>query len=324
MFFKKLVFISFTLFTLLACSEKKDMSVGIIQTSDHEALDSARLGVIKALENQGFTANNTCIIKWESAQGNAATASQIAQKFVGKSYDVIVTIGTLASQSALQVTQQTAQNGSINVPIIYTSVTDPKNAKLQGNISGVNDFIAPKVQFETFKAVLPGLQKIGIIYSAGEQNSIVLNEAMKKEASNFGITLVFANATKTSDVYGAAMSLVGKVDALFVNNDNIALAAFDAILKVGREHKIPVFVSDTELVEKGALAAVGADQFAIGLKAGEMVGSLLKRDADKRTAATIPATGPDKPELYLNKKTADTLGIPLSAAILKKAAKVYE
>ncbi|MBX9977231.1 MAG: ABC transporter substrate-binding protein, partial [Alphaproteobacteria bacterium] len=243
--------LTLNLFTILsacilftACSETSKPKVGVIQTSDHEALDATRLGVMDDLRSKGLIPDQDIIFKWESAQGNPATASQIAQKFIGQKYDVIVTIGTLASQSTLQ-----AVKGS-SIPVIYASVTDPKNAKLTGNISGVSNFIEPKIQFETFQKILPHLKKIGVIYSPGEQNSVVLNELMEKVGKELGLEVVFAPASKTSDVYAAAMSLVGKADALFVNNDNVALAAFDAVLKVGKENKVPVFVSDTDLVAK--------------------------------------------------------------------------
>ena len=46
-------------------------------------------------------------------------------------------------------------------------------------------------------------------------------------------------------------SLIGKVDAIFINNDNTALAAFEAIGTISQEHNLPVFVSDIDFIKKG-------------------------------------------------------------------------
>ncbi len=317
MFFKKISTFFSILFLLSACSEKAHQKVGIIQTSDHEALNATRLGVMDELRSRGLTPGQDIKFKWESAQGNPAMASQIAQKFIGHKYDVLVAIGTLAAQATLQATQ------GAGIPVVYASVTDPKSAKLEGNITGVSNFVQPHVQFAMFKKILTHLKKIGVIYSAGEQNSIALVEPMENAAKELGLELLFANATKTSDVYASAMSLVGKVDALFVNNDNVALAAFDAILKVGKENKIPVFVSDTDLVEKGALAALGPSQHRIGLKAGHMVADLLEMSQEARDAGKITAVGPDHTLLYVNTKVAESLGLSISDTLLREAAKVF-
>ncbi|MEI2711457.1 MAG: ABC transporter substrate-binding protein [Chitinophagaceae bacterium] len=302
---------------LMGCSEKDKPKIGVIQTSDHEALNATRFGLMDELRSQGLIAGQDIHFKWESAQGNPATASQIAQKFLGNNYDILVSIGTMASQATLQAAKGTS------VPVIYASVTDPKGAKLEGNISGVSNFVEPKIQLSAFKKILPDLKKIGVIYSSGEQNSVALIDFVKAAAKELDIEVVFATATKTSDVYTAAMSLVGKVDALFVNNDNIALAAFDSVLKVSREQKIPAFVSDTDLVQKGAVAAIGPSQHRIGLKAGKMVVTLLSQPKEKRNAGNIPSEGHENPLMFINEKAAQSLGIRISDTILREAASVY-
>ena len=302
---------------MTACSEKDKPKIGVIQTSDHDALNATRFGLMDELRSQGLIPDQDVQFKWESAQGNPATAAQIAQKFLGNNYDILVSIGTMASQATLQ-----AAKGS-SIPVIYASVTDPKGAKLEGNISGVSNFVDPKVQLQAFKRILPNLKKIGVIYSSGEQNSVSLMELTKAAAKELDIDVVFANATKTSDVYSAAMSLVGKVDALFVNNDNVALAAFDSVIKVSHEQKIPAFVSDTDLVQKGAIAAIGPSQHRIGLKAGKMVVQLLNTPKDQRNAGTIQPEGHENPLLFVNEQAAKALGITISDTLLREAAGVY-
>lgn len=300
----------FSLLTLSGCEDDKLKKVGIIQAVDHPALNSSRLGILEALVDSGFINGKTVKVAWESAQGNPALASQIVQKFMGQHADVIVTIGTMPSQVAVQTVHDT-------IPIIYASVTDPKAAKLTGNISGVSNYVDSDTQFQKFKQIMPNLKSIGVIYNPGEVNSEALVEPMKKSAAKYGLEVVFAVATKTSDIYTAAMSIANKVDALFVNNDNTALSAFDAVLKVGQETKKPAFVSDDDLVKNGAIAALGPNQRMIGVRAGKMVASLLKDP--KLKASDIPEEGATKPLLHLNLKAAKAVGVVMSEVLLREA-----
>lgn len=309
--------IAFLSLTLLGCNKSSEKKVGVIQAVDHEALNATRFGIMDGLRQHDLIPGRNIEFQWESAQGNPALASQIAQKFVGNKYDVIVAIGTTPAQAALQAAQ-----GS-NIPIVYASVTDPKGAKLQGNITGVSNFIDPETQLKAFKQMLPPLKKIGVIKSSGEQNSEALVEPTKQAAQKLGMEVVFVNAPKSSDVYTAAISLKDKVDALFVNNDNTALSAFDSVVKAAKEMKIPAFVSDTDLVSKGALAALGPNQHRIGVMAGEMVVTLLGQDAKQRDASKIDPLQAPQPHLHLNLTVAQELELTISDTVIREALKVY-
>jgi putative ABC transport system substrate-binding protein len=107
-------------------------------------------------------------------------------------------------------------------------------------------------------------------------NSITLNEEMTKTGKTMGLEIVFAAASRTVDVGAATQSLLDKVDAIFINNDNTALASFDSVVAVAKLQSIPVFVSDLDCLSKGALAALGADQYSLGRQVGKMVANILK------------------------------------------------
>ena len=57
------------------------VTVDVTAIVQHPALDAARDGVKKALENAGYKDGINLTFHYESAQGNLATATQIAQKF---------------------------------------------------------------------------------------------------------------------------------------------------------------------------------------------------------------------------------------------------
>ena len=141
---------------------------------------------------------------------------------------------------------------------------------------------------------------------------------MAEKAAQQGIEVIAVLASKTTEVSGATSKLIGKkVDAIFISNDNTALAAFGVITKTALLAKIPVFVSDTDMVKKGALASLGPNQYEIGKQTGKMVAAILNGKQVKDIGVEFPT----KVELVLNPKVAQELGIIFSEELLNKAKK---
>jgi len=302
-----------------ASDVSKDLPlIGVIQVIDHPALDQTRQGIIDELAEAGLIAGKTIQWHYESAQGNPALASQIAQKFAGNKAKIIVALGTAPAQAAAKVTQS-----SPGIAVVFSSVTDPIGTKLvldpkspEHNITGVSNFIDVDRQFKLFQKIIQGLKRLGIIYNPGEANSVALLEKMQIAAKERDMVLVTAPASKTSEVLQAAQSLIGKVDALFVNNDNTALAAFDGVGKIGLENKIPVFVSDVDCLDRGALAALGPDQYKLGRQTGKMIIKILKQGLKP---SAIPVEWPKDVDFKFNLPIAQQLGIQFEDELISQA-----
>jgi putative ABC transport system substrate-binding protein len=295
--------------------------VAIIQTIEHAALNEARRGVMEGLAQENFIDKQTADITYETAQGNAALALQIAQKFVGQKAQVIICIGTTAAQAAVQATQ-----GVEGISVVFTSVSDPLGARLltnlekpEGHVTGITDFVEPVKHFEMFHKIVRPLKRLGIIYNPGEANSVTAVTKMEAAAPQFGMELVLAPATKTADVSAAAQSIIDKVDAIFINNDNTALAAFDAITRIGNEHSKPVFVSDVEIIDKGAIAALGPNQYALGVQTAKLAATLLRGE---KPVALLPLQWPQQVELKLNMDVATKLEVEFTQDLLSQSERM--
>lgn len=313
--FLQLLIQPFLSITAIASPFPPTVSIGVIQLVEHPALDQTRKGILDELVAQGLDPQKTLQWQWESAQGNPSLATQIAQKFVGQQVTMIAAIATVPAQAALSVTK-----GSM-IPVVYSSVTDPKGAKLEGpNITGVSNFIPVNQQLAFIKKVVPSVKRIGVIYNPGEANSRSVISMMEAEAKNLDLEIVTAPATKTCDVLSAAQSLMGKVDTVFINNDNTALAAFDAVAKAC-SGKVPLFTSDTDVLEKGAIAAIGPNQYQLGRQTGRMIAQLLKGETQIQTT---PTAYPETVEIHLNQKAAQMLGIKFSDDLKKSAQRIAE
>ena len=296
-------------------AQSSEFTVGISQFVSHPALDATTQGVIDILKSQPVIKINL-----QNAQGNTVLASQIAQKFVGDKVSCIVAIGTTSAQTAATIAKGTT------IPIVFATVTDPQNAKLvdnlqapEGQITGSSNFTPLAPQLTLFKEIQPHLKILGMIYNPGELNGTTMVERTKNAGVDLGITVIGAGATSSRDVGNAVQSLLNKVDALFISNDNTALSAFNIIVKMATEHSIPVFVSDTDLVSQGAIAAIGPNQYEIGQAAGRLVLQIMKGVAIK----DLPIYYPTSSNLYLNKTQAQAIHLNIADDLTQKAHKVY-
>ena len=293
--------------------------VAITAIVDHPALDAARKGVEDELKAAGFEQGKNLKFEYQSAQGNTATAGQIARKFVGDKPDVIVAIATPSAQAAVAATK--------SIPVVFSAVTDPVAAKLVPswkpsgtNVTGVSDKLALAPQIDLIKKVKPGAKRVGMVYSPGEVNSVLVAREMKAELAKQGMTLVEAPAARTVDVAPAAKSMAGKVDVIYTSTDNNVVSTYESLARVAGEAKIPLVAADTDSVKRGAIAALGMNYYDMGRQTGKIVVRLLKGE---KPGAIAPQMG-DKLSLMVNPAAAQKQGAPLSDALLKEAKDVVK
>ncbi|MDS1141470.1 ABC transporter substrate-binding protein [Pusillimonas sp. SM2304] len=315
----KLAFAAAAVLGALASAPVAAQSVAVTSIVEHPALDSIRDGVKQALSEAGYTESKGLNWQFQTAQGNTAIAAQIARKFVGDKPDVIVAIATPSAQAVVAATK--------SIPVVYSAVTDPVAAQLVSamapsgtNVTGVSDSLSLEKQVELIKKALPEAKRVGMVYNPGEANSVVVVKQMRELLPKSGMTLVEATAARTVDVGAAARSLVGKVDVIYTNTDNNVVSAYEALVKVGNDAKIPLIASDTDSVKRGAIAALGVNYKDLGLQTGKMVIKILKGEQPGNIASETS----DKLELYVNPAAAEKQGVTLSEDFVKSATQVVE
>ena len=305
--------------SLTGTAVAQEKSVAVTAIVEHPALDAVRDGVQAALQEAGYESGKNLKWQYQSAQGNTGTAAQIARKFVGDKPDAIVAIATPSAQAVVAATK--------TVPVVFSAVTDPVAAKLVPsweasgtNVTGVSDLLALDKQMDLVKQVVPDAKRVGMVYNPGEANSVVVVKELQKLLPTMGMTLVEAAAPRSVDVSSAARSLVGKVDVIYTSTDNNVVSAYEALVKVGQDAKIPLVASDTDSVKRGAVAAYGINYRDLGEQTGRVVARILKGEAP----GSIKPEVSTKLELFVNPVAAQKQGIELSEALIKSAAEVVK
>ncbi|HHW7506610.1 TPA: ABC transporter substrate-binding protein [Mannheimia haemolytica] len=317
-FHKTLLVTLLSSLSVAALAQDKIQNVAITAIVEHPALDSIRKGVVEELAREGFVDGKNIKIDYQSAQGSVATAAQIARKFVGDKADIIIPITTPSAQPVVAATR--------SIPIVFSGVTDPVAAKLVKswepsgtNVTGISDHKPIEPQMKLIQTLVPGLKAVGYVYSAGEVNSAIVLDELKQEAQKQGFTIVPVAVQRSADIGTAARSLNGKVQAIYISEDNAVVSAYEALHKAALEAKIPVIAADRDTVQRGAAAAYAVNQYDIGVATGKVAARVLKGEK----AGSIPTQEVSKLELSINTKTAKELGITIPEVLIKEAKQTF-
>jgi len=295
-----------TFFISLFCvsSLEATKTIGITQIVDHPSLNAIREGILEGLAKEGFVDGKNLTVIYENAQGNPTTAAQIAQKFAGLQLDVIIPISTPSAQTIVQQIKKT--------PIIFAAISDPLSAKIVSslthpgeNVTGVADIPPLQEQLNFMETCIPHLKTLGVVYNPGEVNNVSFLKELRRLAHKKQIKIVVAAAPKSADVNAAAKSIVSKVDAIFIGNDNTVVSGLEPLIKVSLDANKPLFVSDPDSVNRGAFAAYAYDQRQIGQQVGKMVVEVLKG----KNPGDIPVETPKDLKVTINPKTAEKIKV---------------
>lgn len=298
---------------------EKVYKVGVTQISDHPSLDNCRNGFIEGLKQEGYIEGKNLDIEFQSAQDVPANASQIAQNFASTGKDLVCGIATPSAQALYTACYEKG------IPVIFNSVSDPVAAKLavseteaMDGITGISDALPVEEQLKLIRAVLPEAEKIGILYTTSEQNSVSTLETYKSLAPKYGFEIVESGVGTKAEIPQAADILLSKVDCVSNMTDNSVVAALSVLLEKAETAGIPVFGSEEEQVKNGCIASAGLDYFTLGVQAGKMAARVLGGES----VSDIPYETMAGSKLTINSAVAAALGITIPDSVEANAQDV--
>lgn len=288
----------------------KNIKVGIVQFSDHIALDRTREGFISQLEDKGFNVDADVV----NCQGDVSLIPTTAKKFEADKVDVIYAIATPAAQGM--------KNAIKDIPIIFNAVTDPvatdlvkSNESPEANVTGVSDYFPVETQLDKFLEAFPESKNLGVLFSTGEANSEAQIKELKEIVAKKGMNLETVGVNSTNDVPQAMSSLTGKIDSYVAIQDNLASSSATVISQSLIKSKIPSFAGEEGPVENGMLLSDGVDYTELGKEAGKMAIELK----EGKEVKDIPVFFSKDAKRTVNKTTANALDIKDDNKIFENA-----
>lgn len=314
-----IIFLALTMIPAMAAAQSHQISVS--QFVEHPALDAVLKGFQDYLTEEGVDAT----YKVHNAQANMATAGQIGSQIMGEKPDLILAIATPSAQAVAQALKKASHMKT--TPFLFTAITNPVEAGLVndlhhpgGNITGVSDLLPLDKHMGMVLRFYPELNRLGVLYNAGEANSKSTVQGIRAIGQKKGFEVIEATVSKSSDVYQATKSLVGRVDAVFIPTDNTVVSALESAIKVCTQARLALFCADVDSVKRGAVAAMGFDYY----KHGRQTGAMAKRIFNGANPGEMPVESQQELELHLNLTSAEKMGVTVPQAILDSADKTYK
>jgi len=253
----------------------------------------------------------------QNANGEMSTASSIAQKFKAEKVTLAVGIATPTAQALVNTIK--------NRPVVYSAVTDPVAAGLVGstskgekNVTGISDMTPVKAQIELLNRIKP-IKALGHVYTSSEANAVSLANIAREVCRDMGITFVETTVSNSAEVKQAVQTIAGRVDGIYISNDNTVVSALAAVSSVAQKHKIPVMSADPSSAQSTpVLAAWGHDYYKMGRATGRLVTRILKGEKPE-AIPTIFMTDASDVDLLLNMDVAASLGLTFPEDVVAKA-----
>lgn len=279
----KWLWCTFLMIALLACAGKKNgiPVIGFVDAFVDNTIQQAKTGFFDALRDSGYDeAKGNLSVIYRNAQGDNLTLTQVINYFISEKVTLIATCPSKATITAVQNTK--------DIPIFMMVSPLPARMNLMGpthvtppNLYGVGEdidyidtafLLIPKI-------IQPKGPKIraGMIFNQSEPQSVDAIRRIEELAKANDIELVSLPVNSTAEVQLVTNSLLAEeVDVFFANPDNTVFSSFEAIVEACNNNKIPIITSEAGLVDRGALAAYGADMYQWGYQAGQQAATYLK------------------------------------------------
>lgn len=287
----------------------KGLEIGIVQTASHPALDAAREGFIQQLEE-----NLGQKIHWsvQNAEGSMSQLASIAKSYQNnENIKVIYAIGT----QAVQMTNKMAPQKQM----IYAAVTAPEDLKLGPLACGTSDRVDVKAQAKLIKETFPQVEKIAILLNPAEHNSTIQVKAMEEALKERGLLTLRIGVHNQTDILSAAASAARQADLILVPTDNLLVSSMPLLAKAAIKYKIPLVVSDTPSVNRGAMMAKGVSYKDCGKISANIAKKLI---LNQKSPEEIGTVHPENNLVLINTDTLEKLGLELPESLLNKSTLV--
>jgi len=327
-----LLIVAITVLTLISvvlcgCSEKEETArIGVLQwTEKIDSFGRTYRGVIDGLEAKGYKEKMNLTVEYRNAEQDKDLALQIAEDFVKKELDLIISLGTGSSLAVLKATEKK------RIPIVYSIVAKPRATGVikeysdsGKNITGVTMNVPMREQFEVVREIFPQLMTLGILYCMEMPQAKAAGEEAAAAAREFGWTPLTVTFSKgdVSQLRNITESLAQRVDVIYMTPDPVTHSPEnrETIIRIADEHKTPLVAVEEKHVEDGALMAVHCDFYEIGRQAANLAAQVLA-GVDVRE---IPSQKPIIKRLSLNLQKAQKLRIEIRRNVILKADTLFE
>ena len=260
--------------------------------------------------------------RWDGAESDRTRV--LAGELVAAKPQAILTYlsAQLAAVSAL----------TREIPIVFVGASDPvgfgyvvSRRRPGGNVTGFTLYEPPLggKWLAALKEAVPTIRHVTLLSnpSSGAAGANFYAASFNSIAATLGVQGTVVRAETAAAIEPVIADLARAGDAgLIVAPGTFSEANGDHIVALTARHRIPALFAIRRFAHRGGLLSYGPDPVDAVHRAGGYVARIVRGDSP----ATLPVQAPTKYDFIVNLKTARTLGIAISSALLAQADEIVE
>jgi ABC-type uncharacterized transport system substrate-binding protein len=295
--------------------------IGFLNSTSPDGYEPMVAAFRQGLKETGYIESQNVAIEYRWASGQYDRIPALAAELVRR-HVVVIVANTPANLAAKGATS--------TIPIVFTTGGDPVQMGLVatlnrpgGNVTGVTQLlaeVAPK-RLELAHEMVPTATVIAVLLNPANPNTEAQLRDLQAAAGTLGLQLHVLHASVEHDFDTIFASLAQRVaGALVIIDDPFFLSRIKQLAALTLRHALPTISFTREFVVAGGLMSYGVNIPDTYRLAGLYVGRILKGEKP----ADLPVQQATKIELYINLKTAKTLGITVPLPLSGRADEVIE
>ncbi|MFL6951292.1 MAG: ABC transporter substrate-binding protein [Xanthobacteraceae bacterium] len=277
----------------------------------------------QGLNEAGYIEGRNVTIEYRWAEGHHDRLPELAADVVRRKVTVITATTTPAALAAKAATA--------TIPVVFETGGDPVKlgfvANLNrpgGNLTGVTNLnveVTPK-RLEVLHEIIPTATTFALLInssSPGLAESTTRN--VRASARTLGVALHVVSATTDNEIDDAFASLAKvRAGGLVIGSDSFFTSRSERLASLALRYALPAVYQWREFAVAGGLISYGTDSRDAYRLAGIYTARVLKGEKP----ADLPVQQATKVELYINLKTAKTLGITIPLPLSGRADELIE
>jgi len=278
------------------------------------------VGLTAGFSKRGYVIGRSLLFERRSAEAHADRLPRLVDDLKSAA-DLIIT----QSYAAARVVKERS-----TVPVVAITGADPVATGLVdslahpgGNVTGVGEVAAElsAKRLEVLKDTFPSLRKIAMLWNADDLGMTSRYKSAEAGARTLGFDIQPLGVREPEDFAAAFAAMVrDPPDAILMVTDALTSLNRKRIFEFAAQQRLPAIYEYDFLVRDGGLMSYGPDMGEVYDRAADLADRILRgaRPAD------LPFEQPTRFRLVINKKTLETLGLTIPAAMLMRADEVVD
>ena len=276
----------------------------------------------QGMRELGYVVGKNLVIEWRSAEGKSERLPELAAELARLKVDVLAMSGTPASLAA--------QKATATIPIVMISVGDPVGnglvkslARPGGNSTGLSNMAAelgPKL-LEMLRDMVPKLTRVAVLVNPTNAAVILNLKNIQTAAQKIGVKIQSVEAQTPQEIANGFGAMARQNAGAFIMPlEQLLVQQTNQIVELAAKQRLPSISQYAEYVAAGGLMSYGASLREINRRAATYIDKIFKG----ANPGDIPVEQPTTFELFINRKTAKTLGLKIPYALQISATKFIE